>query len=102
MTTTNNLAERGKANVEVVLGAIQEGIGHVIGNEKMEAKGAAHQVVGHARDDAAQAKEHTKGVIEEVVGVAKNKAGHLVGDTSMQVEGKVEELTGKARQVVNP
>jgi uncharacterized protein YjbJ (UPF0337 family) len=99
--TKNNMVERGKANMEVLGGTIQEGVGHAIGNEKMEAEGAAHKVVGHARDEAAKAAEHTKGVIEQVVGTAKNKAGEILGDNSLKVEGKVEELTGKARQAVN-
>ena len=97
----NNLQERGEAKMEALGGAIQQAVGHVIGNEKMEAKGAAHKVIGNARDEAARVVEHTKGVVEEVVGAAKNKAGHLVGDTNLEVDGKVEQLTGKARQAVN-
>lgn len=97
----NNMAERGLGKVEAVAGAIEEAVGEAIGNDKMAARGAAHQVVGHARDDSARTKEHTKGVIEEAVGTAKAKAGQLLGKRGLEVEGKVEALTGKARQAVN-
>lgn len=97
----NNIAERGLGKIEVVGGAIEEAVGGAIGNDKMEARGAAHKVVGHARDNSARSAEHTKGVVEEAVGTAKAKAGHLLGKRSLEVEGKVEALTGKARQAVN-
>jgi uncharacterized protein YjbJ (UPF0337 family) len=96
-----NLTKRSKANVEVAVGAIQEGLGRVIGDEDMEARGAAHQVVGHARDEAAKAAERIRGRVEEIAGIAKNEAGQLLGDRTTEVEGKVKELTGKARQLVN-
>lgn len=97
----NNIIERSDAKIEVVAGAIQEAVGHVIGNEKMEAKGAAHQVVGAARGEAARKAEHVKGVVEEVTGAAKAKVGDLLDKPKMEAEGKVLELTGKARQATS-
>jgi uncharacterized protein YjbJ (UPF0337 family) len=96
----SNITKIAQAKVEVAAGSLQEAVGHAIGNEKMEAKGAAHQVTGHAREAAAKNAEHRKGVIEEVVGAAKNEAGHLIGDRGLQVTGKVEVLKGKARQAI--
>ena len=97
----NVVAERGKANVERALGAIQEGVGHVIGDEKMEARGAAHQEIGDARDKAAMTAERIDGAVQEITGVAKHEVGHLRGDTAQQVEGKIQELTGQVRQALN-
>lgn len=96
-----NLKKRGKAKAEVVGGAIQEAVGHVLGNETMEAKGEARQLVGHAREHAAKVAERTQGVVEEVMGSAKDEAGQLIGNTEMEVKGKLEKLKGKARQATN-
>lgn len=96
-----NIARRTEAKIEVAAGAVQEKVGQVIGDQEMEAKGVAHQLIGNARNEVAKAAEQAQGVVEEVVGVAKNEAGRLLGDTSLQVEGKVEEIRGKVRKAMN-
>lgn len=85
----NNLKKRGQAKVEVAAGAVQEAIGHAIGNEEMEAKGIAHQAAGHTKEKVAKVKERVEGMVEGIAGKAK------------QVEGKVVELAGKAKQALN-
>lgn len=97
----SKIVERAKAKLEVAAGAVTETVGRVVGNEKMEAEGAAHQVIGNARNAKAKAAEHTKGVVEEVIGTVKNKVGRVVGDDSLAAEGKIEEIKGKARQTLN-
>jgi len=97
----DGIKKRGAAQADVVAGAIQEAVGHVLGNETMEAKGEARQIVGHAREKAAKVAERTQGVVEEVLGTAKDEAGKLLGDTEMEVTGKLKKLKGKARQAAN-
>jgi uncharacterized protein YjbJ (UPF0337 family) len=97
----NNIIERSDAKVEVAAGVVQEAVGKVIGNEKMEAKGAAHQVVGAARGEVARAAEHLKGAVEQVSGAAKAKIGDILDKPKMEAEGKVVAWTGKARQAVS-
>lgn len=84
-----NLKKRGEAKVEVAAGAVQEAIGHAVGNEEMEAKGIAHQAAGHTKEKVAKAKERVEGIVDEIAGKAK------------QVEGKALEIAGKARRAIN-
>ena len=41
-----------------------------------------------------------KGAAKEVEGKARNAAGGLTGDTSEQIKGKAKELEGKAQRKV--
>lgn len=97
----SKITERAKAKVEVAAGTLQEATGRVLGDEVMEVKGAAHQISGHAREEAIKAGERTRGSVEEVVGAVKKTAGKVLGDSSLEAEGKVEQITGKVRRAAN-
>lgn len=97
----SNLTERAQAAAEIVRGTVEEKVGHLIGNDVLETKGAAHVAEGQARDKLAKTAETVKGVVEEVVGSAKEAVGGLVGDNSTKLNGKVEKAKGKVRQALN-
>ena len=96
-----NLGKRTEGFVEEVGGKVKKGVGHLIGNEKMELEGRAKELAGQARQETAKAGERTKGKLEEVAGSMKHGVGKVLGSERMQVEGKVEELKGEARQKAN-
>jgi uncharacterized protein YjbJ (UPF0337 family) len=97
----NNNIKRGEGAVEELGGMVQEGIGKLVGNERMQAEGRAHKLAGQAKQEAAKAAARVKGKAEEMMGAMKNRVGAVVGNERMQVEGKAEELTGQARQKAN-
>lgn len=79
-------------------GLVKKKIGHLIGDEKMEAEGRANELGGKARKAAADASEHAKGVVQEAVGAVENRVGHLVDNKKMQDDGRAKEREGQAHQ----
>lgn len=101
--TKNILAERGEAKVEIVVGALQEVVGRVIGNDTMQAKGAAHRVTGHARDDAARLTKpvatRAEGAVEVAAGAVQAAVGTAIGDDTLKAKGDAHKVVGKAKNV---
>ncbi len=98
---TDNNTNRAKGKLEEIGGTIQKNVGHALGNEKMEIKGAAHEIKGEARQEAAKAGERIKGAVETVVGQVKAGVGKAVGNDRLHAKGKIEEMKGKARKDLN-
>jgi uncharacterized protein YjbJ (UPF0337 family) len=97
----SNASKRSEGTAEQVGGAIKEGVGKILGNERLEAEGRARKLEGEAKKEAAKASERAEGKTEEVAGAVKNRVGALIGNEQMQAEGKAKELTGEARQKAN-
>lgn len=97
----SNTTKRVEGKAEEIGGVIQKTAGQVLGNERMEAEGAAHQLTGKGRQEAAKAGERIKGGAERVVGKVKDVVGSAIGDAQMEAEGKAKGLKGKARQTAN-
>jgi uncharacterized protein YjbJ (UPF0337 family) len=95
MSNQNNKAE---AAAQQLGGKIKQGVGKLIGNESMQARGKELELEGKAREEAAKAAERSKGKVEEVVGTIKNRAGAVIGNKQLQGKGKVQQLKGEARQ----
>lgn len=98
---TDNNTNRVKGKLEEIGGTIQKNVGHALGNDKMELKGAVHEIKGEAKQVAAKASERVKGTVETVVGAVKASVGEAVGNDRLHAKGKIEELTGKARKELN-
>ncbi len=97
----NNTTKRIKGAAEQAGGAIKKGVGHLIGDEKMEADGRATELSGEAKQAAAKAAERVKGAVEEGSGAVKHAVGKVLDDKQMAAEGKAKELQGEARQKLN-
>jgi uncharacterized protein YjbJ (UPF0337 family) len=97
----SNVGKRSEGKGEEIGGKIQAGIGKLIGDEQMQAKGKAHELEGKAKQEAAKSAERTKGKVQEAVGAVKGRVGGLLDNEQMQAEGKAKELEGEARQVAN-
>lgn len=97
----SNQKDKGAGVAQQVVGRFKQGIGKVIGNERMEAEGKAQELEGRAREEAAKAAERSKGKVEQVVRAIKNRAGAVIDDELLQAEGKAQELKGEARQTTN-
>ena len=52
-------------------GAVKEGVGKVIGDEKLEKEGAAEKVVSKVKEVAEDAKDAVEGAIEGVKNMVK-------------------------------
>ena len=97
----SNASDRGEGEAQKLGGKIKKGIGKVLGNEQMEAEGAAKELEGESRVEFAKVKERVKGSVEEVAGAIKNRVGHVIDNAQMAAEGKAKELKGEARQKAN-
>ena len=69
-------------------GSLKEGVGKLIGNEKLEAKGHAEKVQGRTRRRAGA-------LPKEVKGTAKQVAGKATGNIDLEYEGKAEAEAGR-------
>jgi len=69
-------------------GSVKEGVGKLVGNEKLEAKGRAEKAQGRTRRRAGA-------LSKEVKGTAKQAAGKLTGDIDLEFEGKAEAKAGR-------
>jgi len=97
----HNQSKRSEGTVEELGGKLKEGVGKLVGNERIEAEGKAQKLSGQAKKEAAKAAERATGKGEEAVGAVKNRIGAFVGNERLQAEGKVKELKGQARQKAN-
>ena len=69
-------------------GSVKEGVGKLVGNEKLEAKGHAEKVKGRTRRRAGA-------LPKEVKGTAKQAVGKATGDIDLEFEGKAEAKAGR-------
>ena len=97
----SNESNKSEGVAQQIGGKIKKVVGQVIGDESMEAAGAAKQAEGIAREEAAKANERGKGKIEEVIGAVKNRVGHVIDNERLAAEGKATELKGEDRQASN-
>ncbi len=82
-------------------GKVKEGIGKAIGDDRVEAEGAAQKARGTERHENAKAEGREKGKLDELKGKIENRFGALVGDDVKQSEGKARQLEGEQRQIEN-
>jgi uncharacterized protein YjbJ (UPF0337 family) len=97
----NNASKRSEGAAEKLGGKIKRGIGKLIDNEQMEAKGAKKELRGRDKEESAKVAERTKGRVEEVAGAVKNRVGAVIDNKRMQAEGKLKELKGQVRRKAN-
>jgi uncharacterized protein YjbJ (UPF0337 family) len=97
----SNESNKSEGVAQQIGGKIKKVVGQVIGDESMEAAGAAKHAEGVAREEGAKANERGKGKIEQVVGAVKNRVGQVIDNERMAAEGKVTELKGEHRQAAN-
>lgn len=77
--------------VDEMKGSVKEGVGKLVGNERMEAEGAAERT-------AAKAERETKGAANQVAGNAKMAAGKLVGNDRLHAEGQAQDAKGAVQR----
>jgi uncharacterized protein YjbJ (UPF0337 family) len=97
----NNQNEKSEGTAQKLGGKLKKGIGRLLGNRRLEAKGRATELKGGARVDAAKSRERARGKAEGLIGAAKNRLGQVIGNERMIAQGKAKELKGEARQKTN-
>ena len=70
-------------------GNINQGVGKITGNERLQAEGQADA-------NAARAKRRVKGSLREARGELKEGIGKVTGNRSMEARGKAERRTGES------
>ena len=97
----SNQSEKSEGTVEKLGGKLKKGVGRLLGNRRMEAKGRAKELKGQGRVAAARSRERLKGSAQRIAGAAKNRVGRAIGNERMIAEGKAKELEGEARNKAN-
>lgn len=91
-----------------VKGALEQGLGRVIGDAKLTGDGIAERAVGDAMNTAGDQGEiligidtdRIMGVGHQVKGALIQGFGSLVGNTKLEADGKAERQAGKAQNAV--
>ena len=97
MSTT----DKAKHSAQHAKGKVKEGIGHLTGNDRLEAEGKGDQVTADAKKAADKAKDTVKHGAESVKGKVKEGVGKVTDDDSMTAEGKTEQEAAKLKEKLN-
>lgn len=95
------MKKRAEGAVEEVVGKVKQGVGAIVGSEKLKAQGRADELGGHDKQESAKLVERVQGKGEELLGKAKAAVGDLIDNEQMQLEGEAKNLKGQARQIAN-
>ncbi|KAJ9052634.1 glutamate decarboxylase gad1 [Entomophthora muscae] len=98
---SDNGPSKTKATMDSLKGAVQENAGWAIGNEQMQAEGAATRAKADMEYKAAQAEGYAGGVIDSVKGNVKSAVGSAIGNEQMQAEGKASQIKGDVEKKLN-
>ncbi len=91
------IAERAEGAFEKLAGTIKRTVGHLLGNETMEAEGRVKELQGDARQASGMAVERAQGAVEQAAGVVANRVGHVIDAPKLQKKGRATAAKGKAR-----
>jgi uncharacterized protein YjbJ (UPF0337 family) len=88
-----------------IKGAFKEGVGTLIGDEKLKADGSAERALGNAQSSAAPGAgqlagidtDRIKGVGRQFRGAVEEGLGRLLGDRKLETEGAAERAAGKVQ-----
>lgn len=84
-------------------GALKEGVGKLIGDEKLKVDGSVERAAGKAQSDAADGAgqiagidtDRIKGVGHQLKGAIEEGLGKLLGDRKLAIDGAAERAAGK-------
>jgi uncharacterized protein YjbJ (UPF0337 family) len=77
--------------IDELKGKVQQGLGKLTGNKRLEAE-------GEVRSGTARARRKTKGALRRAGGAVKEGVGKLTGREVTEAEGTAEKLRGQAEQ----
>jgi uncharacterized protein YjbJ (UPF0337 family) len=97
----NTIIDRVKGKLEEVGGTVQKAVGGAIGNDKMAARGANHELVGEAKQVVAKAAGRIEGAAREVAGSVQSAVGEATDNPTMAFKGKVKKAGGKLERQMN-
>jgi len=93
--------QKAKAAAEKAKGKVKEGVGRVVGNERLQAEGQADQASGTVRHKTAQAGEAVQQTAKGAAGKVKETTGKAVGNESLTAKGKAEQMVADVKKKVN-
>jgi uncharacterized protein YjbJ (UPF0337 family) len=97
----SNQTEKSEGTAQKIGGKLKKGLGKLLGNRRMEAKGRVKETAGRARVASAKSSERARGKAERLVGAAKNRVGRAIGNERMIVGGRAKQMKGEAREKAN-
>ena len=77
-------------SADEVKGGLKEGIGKLIGNEKLAAKGSAQKTKGRMKRRAGALSKEAKGTANQAI-------GKLTGNIDREFDGKAQAQDGRAQ-----
>jgi uncharacterized protein YjbJ (UPF0337 family) len=118
LTMENSMSGTGekiKGYANEAVGNLKQGVGKLVGSEKLQAKGAAQELKGEAQQAVGSAKKTASDIHDNVtssstadkaaghyndaMGTAKQKAGRAVGSAELEADGLAQEVKGEAQKI---
>ncbi|KAI9357402.1 hypothetical protein BD770DRAFT_388648 [Pilaira anomala] len=92
---------RTEAKKDQFVGHAKENVGHVVGNESLEAKGKTQANAGSVQETAANISGYVQGAVSQVSGAVQGAVNSLTGNTTGEAENKAEQKKGEAQKAFN-
>ncbi|CAO3643400.1 unnamed protein product [Mucor hiemalis] len=90
-----------EAKKDQFVGHTKENVGHVVGNESLEAKGKTQANAGSVQETAANVQGYVQGAVDQVSGAVKGAVNSLTGNNSGEAANKAQEKKGEAQKTFN-
>jgi uncharacterized protein YjbJ (UPF0337 family) len=104
-----------KGYTNEAVGNVKQGVGKLVGSEKLKAEGAiqelkgeAQQAIGSVKNAASQAHDNVTssstsdkaaGHYNDAAGTVKQTVGRAIGSAEMEAEGLAQEVKGEAQKI---
>ncbi|CAO3654996.1 unnamed protein product [Mucor hiemalis] len=92
---------RTEAKKDQFIGHTKENVGHVLGNESLEAKGKTQANAGAVQETAANVAGYVQGAVDQVSGAVQGAYNALTGNSAGEAESKAQEKKGEAQKAFN-
>jgi uncharacterized protein YjbJ (UPF0337 family) len=92
---------RTEAKKDQFVGHTKENVGHVVGNESLEAKGKTQANAGSVQETAANVAGYVQGAVDQVSGAVKGTINSITGNNSGEAANKAQEKKGEAQKTFN-
>jgi len=97
MSTT----DKAKNAVQDAKGKVKEGVGHVTGNDQLEAEGQRDQIAAEVKQKAEHAKDTVKHGAQDAKGKVKEGVGHVTGNDQLEAEGEADQAAARLNEDLN-
>ncbi|RKP39213.1 hypothetical protein BJ085DRAFT_18658 [Dimargaris cristalligena] len=88
-------------STQASMGSAQQKVGETLGNENMQAKGAARNAQGQAEHTQAKNQGYMEGLADKVSGAVKSTFHSMTGNQTAEAADEAQRAKGAANMNIN-